>query len=587
MLNKNQKNAVKTKGDVIVVAGAGSGKTLVIQERVKEILKTKNATEILTITFTNKAAKEMKERIGNERVNTFTFHGWALSRLKKILEKSVLLGLNKDFDVVGEEDADEIIKFLTKNTDKDLNYRKIRTNISKLKSKNIYDTLPNFKQLVLEKYDEKTFEIYESYQSFLRRNNQADYDDILSYYLYLLDFGIENPEISDVLVDEAQDMNEVQKEIVRSLKRQGKRLFLVGDYDQSIYGWRGSNALVMQELKNELSLEMIELEETYRFHQKILENSEKIIKKNASRITKNTKTNVEIKGDVYYDEYRNDYNEGDEIAKKIKSLKTPREEIAILFRSRNETKPVLQALEMEKIDYVLKDKKANPFRQKEVEVAISLIRIKEKRFNNLDILKILKGLGIVGDTALDKIRDFIFKDKKPETVWNSLQKFRGENIDDLDGNSATILSGFKYVVDQLCLYNYEDMIEEVFTAFDVEKPEEEHPIWACFENIEGEDIVDRIIQERESFDELDEKIEGKVNVLTIHASKGLEFDDVFIPSVENFVFPRKPSEANWEEERRLLYVAATRAKNNVFISNAERRYIFGQETETGKSELIK
>ncbi len=625
-LNEKQLEAVQSmNGPLLILAGAGAGKTKTITERVINIIKSGVEPEnILCVTFTNKAAKEMLERITkriedeglvekygldkkiflrNKNLPTIkTFHSLGLLILKEFGKE---LGFNKNMVVLDSSDSNQMVKNIIKDIGLDPKIHdpsKIKNAISREKSN--WQSVEDYAKKVASYNMEIIEKVWRLYEKELRKQGAADFDDLIIKSVELLK---SNSFVKEALqkrwgfihVDEYQDTNDSQYEFIRELvNEQNRNLCVVGDIDQNIYSWRGAN------LKNILHFEkdfegakVILLEENYRSTQNILSLANISIQKNKARFPKNLFTNKNKGEEIEICPTFDEKMESDFIAKKIKELNRAGVElknIAILFRTNFQSRILEEAMIKNAITYNLLGTKF--FDRKEVKDVLSYLRGSQNRENLADLKRIFetpkKG---IGKTTIAKI----FAKDEASLPASALLKI--QNVYSfLDKIDSDLKSGNKKLSEILQMIIVDSGIEEeLLNGGSEEKDRLENirelvSITKKFDEISAMDALAIFLEEtslRSDQDDEDKEKEG-VRLMTIHASKGLEFEYVFLVGLEQDLFPhidignRKKSLEESEEERRLFYVAVTRAKKKLFLCYAELRTIYGEKKINLPSEFL-
>ncbi len=617
-LNAEQKRAVEaTEGPLLILAGAGAGKTKTIVERIKNLIKKGiDPTSILAITFTNKAAKEMRERVEKEldlapsmnqpvrnveRPTVSTFHSLGVRILR---EQAPLANLKKTFAILDRDESKRAVKeaLILQGLDPKVHEPgKILSIISREKGRghNVRD--------FLDEGDPRSYTaevvggIWPQYEQILKRDNALDFDDLLLKTHELLR---ENVEVRNyyqklwryVHIDEYQDTNRVQYEISKMLVGPEKNICAVGDIDQNIYSWRGA------ELKNILAFEkdypdatVITLEENYRSTKTILSAANVVIEKNKIRRPKNLFTANKEGEKITIVGALDEAGEADFIARKAKTLSqtgTPLEQMAVLYRANFQSRALEEAFLHHGVSYQVLGTRF--FERKEVKDLIAYLRVSLDRECLVDMKRIINvpARGI-GKATVVKIFAHEEASLAP-TMQRKLEQFR------------SLLSHIAATASQKNLS--ETMVEIIKTSGLEEewKSEGEEGAarlenayelvnFAARYNYEPKEeaklnfLTDASLQSDQ--DELKEE-RSAVRLMTVHAAKGLEFDTVFISGLEEGLFPHekmnetnlKPEEA--EEERRLFYVAITRARKKLFLSYAQLRTIFGRQQVNMPSEFI-
>lgn len=597
-LSENQKKAVlHIEGPLLVFAGAGSGKTKTLTYRVAyliEELKVK-PDNILAVTFTNKASEEMKERIKNllnKDINLFwigTFH----SMCSRILRKEIVyLGYNKNFTILDEDDSLKIIDEAIKNLNFQKNYfqsREIYNKISYIKSRGLFveDYIPK------DGYDEALKKIFLKYEEIKKNSNLVDFDDLINFVTKILN---QNDIISRyysekfkfILVDEYQDINPAQHKLLKALTKYKKNIFVVGDDDQSIYKFRGSSSELMLSFKDDFEkVEVVYLSENYRSTETIVNASKFLIKNNKTREEKPLYA-IKSGGDKIK-LYRaiNEIDEARFIVKKIIELKETGidfSQIAILYRTNAQSRTFEEAAILFSIPYRLVGG-IKFYQRKEIKDLLSYLRIvlNERDFLSLERVFNFPKIG-VGEKTFDKIKFYLETEK---SLIDSLEKILEITKNKKVNNSIT-----KFIENFKKWKNLQDDIFELINSIisdvqfleNIEEEKKENiyeflNIVKEFNDRTGstrlEDFLSYIslISDVDTIDTSD-----KITLMTVHSAKGLEFNTVFIVGLEEGLFPHFKSllsNEDIEEERRLLYVAMTRAKENLYFTYSIRRTRMG------------
>ena len=610
-LNKEQKEAVlKTDGALLVLAGAGSGKTRVLTTRIAYLIEDKKVSpyEILAITFTNKAAKEMKDRliklIGEvaKNIQVSTFHSFGL---KIVRENCELLGYDHNFVILDSDDTLTVIKRILKELNLDpkiYNPTTIKNKISGCKNELI--TPDGYERFAVSEYEKVVLEVYRRYSKTLKRNNSLDFDDLLVLPLKLFK---EHKEVLEkyqdrfryVLIDEYQDTNEAQYLLSKMISAKYKNICVVGDPDQAIYSWRGAN------YKNILNFEKdykdsttILLEENYRSTKNILDAANCVIKNNQGRKEKNLwSKNGDGDKLTYYRAY-DEREEAQYVIREIKKMLTngvKEEEIAVLYRTNAQSR----ILEEEFL-------KANlPFRvvgsfyfyaRKEIKDLIAYLRLIHNEKDNVSLLRIIntpkRGIG------LKTIQNLIEKADREETsiyeaITNGKELEFKKIIEDLKkvSDSVTLTELVDKVLDASGMKKELENEKSLEADIRLENLEEFKSITKSFEEREGVISLEDFLLEVSLVSDVEEYKDGhdRISLMTVHSVKGLEFDNVFVVGLEEGIFPHMNSlmdSQQLEEERRLCYVAITRARKKLYLVNARRRVLFGKDQVNPASRFI-
>ena len=608
-LNDKQKEAVLyTEGPLLIVAGAGAGKTKTITHRIIHLIHKGIAPEnILAVTFTNKAAKEMRDRVGillNDRAHgsspstpfISTFHALGVHIIK---ENAHLIGLTKHFAIADEHDALVIIKDAMKARDidpKQYEPRKIKSVISKAKGDFI--TCDTFARDASSAFASVVSVIWREYERALKQEKALDFDDLLLETVLILK---KYPEVKQryqerwkyVHIDEYQDTNEVQYELTKLLVSKDENICVVGDTDQNIYSWRGANIKNMLHFEKDYpNTKIIMLEQNYRSTKNILEAANSVIEKNIYRVPKNLFTEKEAGESIAIHEAYDEVYEAEFVAEKIDELlkENEPENIAVLYRANFQSRVLEESLLSRQIPYQVLGTKF--FDRKEIKDVLSYIRASFNKESLSDIKRIIniptRGIGKV---TLVKLFSNQFSEL-PKAMQEKINKFYLllESIREYaEGHlpSETI----KYVIQKSGL---EDELAKG-TSDDLERLEnikELVTLATKYDMMPPDMALEKLLEDASlasDQDTLMHKSKG-IRLMTVHASKGLEFKYVFITGLEQDLFPHgrtngKSKEDN-EEERRLFYVALTRAEHKLFLCYASLRTIFGMKQVNTPSEFI-
>ena len=620
-LNEAQKEAVlHMDGPLLIVAGAGSGKTKVLTSRIANIIIEKKAfpNQILAVTFTNKAAKEMQNRISNLLGSSAvglswlgTFHSICAKLLRKHASAA---NLNSNFTIIDTDDQVRLIKNICKaeNIDiKQLSPRFILAIIDRWKNKGFYpnEVLINKKDI----YEKTILPLYKIYQEKLTDLNSCDFGDLILHAVKILEFNSDIREIYSknfkyILVDEYQDTNFIQSKWLNLLSERNKNICCVGDDDQSIYSWRGA------EIKNFLEFDkvyentkVIRLEQNYRSSQNILSVASNLISNNQNRVGKTLITTMEEGDLVQLNCFKNGKDEAvgvsDEIEKKIKK-KFSYNNIAILVRA------IFQTREFEerflKIGMPYRILGGTKFYERaEIKDCVAYLRLIHQEKDDLAFERIVNNpKRSIGDSTLKNIHEFAKKENlnlekaskfmleqnliKPKAkiglnlFLNSIDKWRNDLIIK-NSNHIKLLqivldeSGYSAMLKNKKDLDNENRLENIKELLSAMKE---------FDNLES------FLEHVSLATSIDQEWDGeKINMMTMHAAKGLEFDVVFLPGWEEGLFPHQKSieekgQNGLEEERRLAYVGITRAKKKAIISFSMNRFYQGDWIDSMASRFI-
>ena len=621
-MNENQLKAIlKTQGAVMVIAGAGSGKTRVVTNRIAYLIAEKNVLEsnILAITFTNKAAKEMKERIyslvgeTSKYIWINTFHSMCVRILRQHID---LLGYNKNFTILDTSEQKTIIKNIVKelNLSEDSyqpnNILKIISN-----SKNSMISVNEMKAQARFGFMKNVAEIYEYYQKYLKKNSVLDFDDLMLKTIVLFEkhpevLAIYQNKFEYIHVDEYQDTNVIQYKLIKMLSEVHKNICIVGDDDQSIYSWRGacSDNIINFE-KDYEDVEVIFLDQNYRSNSTILDAANAVIKNNTDR--KDKALWSENKGGDKITVYAatNDKDETDDIAKKILDLKAQGvdyKDIAILYRANYLSRSMENSCMVFGIPYKLIGSLKFLQRQeiRDLLAYMNVIVNKNDEFSLRRIINVPKrGIGASSMAKIDN-----YAEQYGLSLFEALK-----NID-MIGVSKKIITNIhlltqliekysqteQYSIEDLIVgiykdSGYESMLKESADAYAESRIENISELVSSAKQFSSmnDNLIDFISEMSLTSDADDENEDDSVVLSTVHAAKGLEYRVVFIMGLEENLFPSirdaesSEDERNkMEEERRLAYVAITRAKEKLFMSYANRRMQFGSIKNNKRSRFL-
>ena len=621
-MNENQLKAIlKTQGAVMVIAGAGSGKTRVLTNRIAYLIAKKNVLEsnILAITFTNKAAKEMKERIyslvgeTSKYIWINTFHSMCVRILRQHID---LLGYNKNFTILDTSEQKTIIKNIVKelNLSEDSyqpnNILKIISN-----SKNSMISVNEMKAQARFGFMKNVAEIYEYYQKYLKKNSVLDFDDLMLKTIVLFEkhpevLAIYQNKFEYIHVDEYQDTNVIQYKLIKMLSEVHKNICIVGDDDQSIYSWRGacSDNIINFE-KDYEDVEVIFLDQNYRSNSTILDAANSVIKNNTDR--KDKALWSENKGGDKITVYAatNDKDETDDIAKKILDLKAQGvdyKDIAILYRANYLSRSMENSCMVFGIPYKLIGSLKFLQRQeiRDLLAYMNVIVNKNDEFSLRRIINVPKrGIGASSMAKIDN-----YAEQYGLSLFEALK-----NID-MIGVSKKIITNIhlltqliekysqteQYSIEDLIVgiykdSGYESMLKESADAYAESRIENISELVSSAKQFSSmnDNLIDFISEMSLTSDADDENEDDSVVLSTVHAAKGLEYRVVFIMGLEENLFPSirdaesSEDERNkMEEERRLAYVAITRAKEKLFMSYANRRMQFGSVKNNKRSRFL-
>lgn len=609
-LNEAQKQAViHSQGPILILAGAGAGKTKTLTHRILNLVKNGVLPEnILAITFTNKAAKEMRDRVGKlldgdlGRPFVSTFHSLGVKILR---DNSHFLGIPKHFNIYDRSDSISLIKKILKDIgegDNSVEPKTIISIISREKGKMV--THSEFAAMNHNSYaSELTAKVWDKYQESLRKEKAYDFDDLLLESALLLK---KNPEIRKkyqdlwhyIHIDEYQDTNEAQYEMARCIIGEKSNVCVVGDIDQNIYSWRGATIKNILGFEKDFpGAEMVVLEQNYRSTGNILKAANAVIEKNVNRRDKKLFTeNAEGEKITTYNAF-DGLDEARFVADEIQKLiakGVSANEIAILYRANFQSRILEESLLRLRLPYQVLGTKF--FDRREVKDVLSFLRaslnpddltslsriinVPTRGIGKVTLLKILEGnenelSGAVAEKVfnfrrlLERIRDTALKNKPSETI-KTIIKITGMEEDFRKGGE----DGIERIENIKELASLAQKYDEMEPSEGIAKLLEEAALATDQDEIETESDIAK---------------KNGVKLMTIHASKGLEFDYVFITGLEQGLFPSERQDAkkdDEEEERRLFYVAITRARKKIFLSYAGIRTIFGSQQVNVPSEFL-
>ncbi|PLT33305.1 DNA helicase PcrA [Bacillus sp. V5-8f] len=625
-LNEQQQKAVKaTEGPLLIMAGAGSGKTRVLTHRIAYLMVEKQMApwNILAITFTNKAAREMKERIrsllggASEEIWISTFHSMCVRILRRDIDR---IGYSRNFSILDTTDQQSVIKQILKDKNMDpkkFDYRAILGTISS--AKNELMTAEDYAKTAGGFYDQTVAEVYTEYQKRLRKNQALDFDDLIMTTIQLFQ---RVPEVLEyyqrkfqyIHVDEYQDTNRAQYMLVKQLASRFKNLCVVGDSDQSIYRWRGADiANILSFEKDYPNATVIFLEQNYRSTKRILKAANEVIANNSNRKPKNLWTENMEGNKINYLRADNEQGEAQFVAGKINELTRSGSrkfsDVAILYRTNAQSRVMEEVLLKSNIQYSIVGG-IKFYDRKEIKDILAYLRLIANPDDDISLRRVInvpkRG---VGSTSLDKIADY--------ALMNDLSMFQALQEIEQVGLSPKILKAVREFRDLIHGYtqmqeylSVTELVEEVLgksgyrQMLEAEKTLESQ---SRLENIDEFLSVTKSFEEKNEdkslvafltdlalvadIDQLDETEEAQdtVTLMTLHSAKGLEFPIVFLLGLEEGVFPHSRSlmdEEEMEEERRLAYVGITRAESELYLTNAQMRTLFGRTNMNPVSRFI-
>lgn len=623
-LNKEQQQAVQhTEGPLLILAGAGSGKTKVLTVRIAHLLaQGVNPYEILAITFTNKAAKEMKSRVEGlvgdvaNRIWLSTFHSFCAKFLRFELDN--FLGYNSNFTIYDTSDSQAVIKAALKALNLDDKYYPVGAMIAAISdAKNKLLFASDFRKQARDFYQQKVADVYEYYERELRKNNALDFDDLLLVAVKLLQ---SNEAVLDkyskrfryVMIDEYQDTNHAQYLLAKLLASHWKNIAVVGDADQSIYAWRGADIQNILDFEKDYpNCTSIKLEQNYRSTKIILDAANAVIENNEGRPKKNLWTDKTEGAKIQHFTAQSEHEEaafiGDTIAKKHDIHGVPYGDMAILYRTNAQSRVLEEALIKRALPYIMVGG-TKFYDRKEIKDVLAYLRVLYNPFDDLSLLRIINvPKRSIGATTVAKLQDYarangtsLFMTLTQLHLVDSIKGKTKEKLEEFgiliftlvaEMEDRTVLDILESILDRT---GYLAQLEESTDPQDqarVENIGELLSVAKDFQDTNPSGTVEDFLEQVALVNDVDsfEQEESKVTLMTLHAAKGLEFPIVFLGGLEEGLFPHSRTLMNpeeIEEERRLAYVGITRAEKELYISNATTRTVFGRTNSYLPSRFI-
>ncbi len=610
-LNEQQRSAVLyNDGPLLILAGAGSGKTKVLTTKIAYLILEKNISpySILAITFTNKAAREMKDRISNligeqaRKMQISTFHSFGLRLLR---ENAKVLGYTSTFSIMDSDDSLTIVKKILKELNYDpkmYNPRAIKNQISSCKNELISPN--NYEKYAVSEFEKVVLEVYKRYEKKLSQNNAVDFDDLLLLPIRLFR---ENPNILQeyqeryqyILIDEYQDTNEAQYVLSKMISARYRTICAVGDNDQAIYSFRGANYKnILNFEKDYQDAKVIKLEQNYRSTKMILDAANSVIRNNKARKEKNL---FSTKGEGEKIKVYRAYDGNDEnhyVASTIKKLHEEGkryEDIAILYRTNAQSRTIEEALLKEGIPHHVVGG-LSFYARREIKDLLAYLRLIHNQNDNVSLERIInvpkRGIGLRTIEELNQEADL-----KNTSIFDVITSGKALAF-------KTLILDLIRIQEEVTLT---ELIDKVLEATGMKKElESEKSLDAevRLENLEEFKSITRAFEEREGLVSLEDFLyevslvtdkneydngEGQVSLMTVHSVKGLEYDTVFVVGMEEGLFPHLNAlldNSELEEERRLCYVAITRAKENLYLVCARRRVLYGKDQANQPSRFL-
>lgn len=623
-LNREQQQAVQhTEGPLLILAGAGSGKTKVLTVRIAYLLaQGVNPYEILAITFTNKAAKEMKSRVEGlvgdvaNRIWLSTFHSFCAKFLRFELDN--FLGYNSNFTIYDTSDSQVVIKAALKALNLDDKYYPVGAMISAISdAKNKLMFASDFRKQARDFYQQKVADVYEYYEKELRKNNALDFDDLLLVAVKLLQ---SNAAVLDkyskrfkyVMIDEYQDTNHAQYLLAYLLSSHWKNIAVVGDADQSIYAWRGADIQNILDFEKDYpNCTSIKLEQNYRSTKIILDAANAVIDNNEGRPEKNLWTDKVEGAKIQHFTAQSEHEEaafiGDTIVKKHDIYGVPYGDMAILYRTNAQSRVLEEALIKRALPYTMVGG-TKFYDRKEIKDVLAYLRVLYNPFDDLSLLRIINvPKRSIGATTVSKLQDYARENGT--SLFMTLTQLH--LVDTIEGKTKEKLEEFGILIFTLVAEMDDksvlDILEAILdrTGYLAQLEESTDPqdqaraenigellsVAKDFQDTNPTGTVEDFLEQVALVNDVDsfEQEESKVTLMTLHAAKGLEFPIVFLGGLEEGLFPHSRTLMNpeeIEEERRLAYVGITRAEKELYISNATTRTVFGRTSSYLPSRFI-
>ncbi len=631
-MNDRQAEAVQsTEGPLLIMAGAGSGKTRVLTHRIAYLIEEKmvNPWNILAITFTNKAAREMRERAIDLNPRTqdtliATFHSMCVRILRRDADH---IGYNRNFTIVDPGEQRTLMKRILKELNVDPKKFTERTILGTISnSKNDLVTAESYAKNANDLYTEIVAKAYKRYETELKRSESMDFDDLIMNTILLFD---KNPDVlayyqgkfQYIHVDEYQDTNHAQYQLVQLLAKRFKNLCVVGDADQSIYGWRGADMQNILDFEQDYpEAKVVLLEENYRSTKTILQAANEVINNNKKRRPKKLWTQNADGENIIYHRSGDEREEANFVAGQInhelQENKRQYSDFAVLYRTNAQSRAIEEALLKSNIPYTMVGG-TKFYSRKEIRDVVAYLNVIANVRDNISFERIVnepkRG---VGPKALETLRDFAAQQNV-----SLLEASRDVTLSSLKGKAASELFNLAHTLlnlaDDVDQFTITELVEKVLDkttykkALEVqttsleaqnrlENIEEFMTVTKSFDDkesenaVEGETGLDKLsrflndlslVADTDSYDET-----SQVTLMTLHAAKGLEFPVVFLVGMEEGVFPlsrQAEDEDELEEERRLAYVGITRAEEVLYVTNASSRMLFGRSSYNQPSRFLR
>ena len=628
-LNSEQKKAVLTvDGPLLILAGAGSGKTRVLVHRIAYMIEEKgiNPYNIMAITFTNKAAGEMRERVddmvgyGSENIWVMTFHATCVRILRRYIDR---IGYDTNFTIYDTDDQKTLMKDICKRLQIDTKMIKERSLLAAISSAKDELISPiEYEMSVMGDYSKKKYaEVYKEYQAELKKNNALDFDDILVKTVELFKSCPEvltqyQNRFKYIMVDEYQDTNTAQFEFIRLLAEKNRNLCVVGDDDQSIYKFRGANIRnILDYEKHYPDATVIKLEQNYRSTQNILDAANAVIKNNVGRKAKSLWTSQEAGERIHFRPFDNAYEEAEYIADDVRRKAMTDPDVygntAVLYRTNAQSRLLEERFVLAGIPYNVVGG-VNFYSRKEIKDILAYLKTIDNARDDIAVKRIInipkRG---IGNTTIARVEDYAIMHQM--SFYDALRCC--EQIDGI-GKAALKIASFVNLIQvfrsKLKFYGIEELVKDIlnetnYIASIQENADTEEEADDRKSNID--EFISKVVAYEDTHDDPElsefleevalvadidnvEEIDKRVLLMTLHASKGLEFDNVYLAGMEDGIFPSYMSTSSedtseLEEERRLAYVGITRAKQELTITCAKQRMIRGETQYNPVSRFVK
>lgn len=633
-MNPEQTRAVKTtEGALLIMAGAGSGKTRVLTHRIAYLIVEKNVypSNILALTFTNKAAREMRDRIDGllgpgtgERMWVSTFHSMCVRILRRNVDR---IGISKNFTILDSSDQLTAVKNVLKERNIDSKQYDPRSMLNAISSaKNECIDAETFKGQINPQnpYEKTIADVYEGYSKKLRQNQSLDFDDLIMMTLTLFE---RVPDVLDyyqnkfqyIHVDEYQDTNNAQYRLVKMLAAKFRNICVVGDSDQSIYRWRGADiGNILSFEKDYKDAAVILLEQNYRSTKTILRAANDVIKNNESRYDKELRTDNDEGTAITVYKASDEKDESQFIVQKIIELKEEQglslDQFAVLYRTNAQSRMIEEYLVKSNLDYTIVGG-TKFYDRKEIKDLLAYLRLIANNDDDLALSRIInEPKRSIGATSFERMALFALENER--SILDALQEVHFMGLTARAANEAVkfkeMIAGFSQMQEYLSVTElveqvidksgYRAMLEaekSIESESRLENINEFLSVTEAFEKRAEEDDSDRslvafltdlaLIADIDSLDKEENQATEKIVLMTMHAAKGLEFPVVFVIGMEENIFPHSRSigdNEEMEEERRLAYVAITRAEQMLFLTAASYRTIFGRTNYNNPSRFL-